>query len=209
MSLTNGLYNIMGSKNSAPPPYNKAARVVMTVEVETVQLRDEETDELLQTEKHYPYYPLVDRKVEQVGGGGGPGGAGPGDGDLTRPSPVRSRRSSNGSSNSKSSSASSRQSPSSWWGWGSPPSSDSDVGSTDPRQEDEKYEMLDGILEEDEANDEVVGGGSQVDSSSAASLPSATSLASRVTTASSTGSSPAGQKRMKFTSRPRSKLDNV
>ncbi|KAK4237367.1 hypothetical protein C8A03DRAFT_34697 [Achaetomium macrosporum] len=43
MSLTNGLYNIMAPKKPAPPPYNKAAKLVMTVEVETVQLRDEES----------------------------------------------------------------------------------------------------------------------------------------------------------------------
>ncbi|KAK3307282.1 uncharacterized protein B0T15DRAFT_510572 [Chaetomium strumarium] len=193
MSLTNGLYNIMASKNSAPPPYNKAAKLVMTVEVETVQLRDEETGEVLQTEKHYPYYPLIDRKVEHVGGGKGGGDDGPPLSSSSSPSsPARSRRSSNGSSKASFSSASSRLSPSSWWGWaGSSPSSDSSsgAGATELRQEevDEQYEVLDGILEEEEAN----------------GIPCQRSFYCLLYWFC------CGKKRVKFTSRPRGKPDNM
>jgi hypothetical protein len=63
------------------PKYNKVAKFpVMTVEVETVLLR-EPSGRPAKLERKYPYYPLLEKTVERVGGdsssenGKGDGGA--------------------------------------------------------------------------------------------------------------------------------------
>lgn len=52
------------------PPYNKVAKYpAMTVEVETVLLR-QPSGRPAKKERKYPYYPVLERIVERVGGGG-------------------------------------------------------------------------------------------------------------------------------------------
>ncbi|KAH6632368.1 hypothetical protein F5144DRAFT_593148 [Chaetomium tenue] len=69
MSPTSGLYNLFVPQRQ-PPPYNKVAKLVMTVEVETVQIRNTQGGAPLQSERKYPHYPVLERSVETVDGNG-------------------------------------------------------------------------------------------------------------------------------------------
>lgn len=69
MSPTSGLYNLFVPKRQ-PPPYNKVAKLVMTVEVETVQIRNVPGGAPVQPERKYPHYPVVECSVETVDGDG-------------------------------------------------------------------------------------------------------------------------------------------
>ncbi|SPQ25439.1 f0c50ff5-e606-4713-934a-7c2ae4320587 [Thermothielavioides terrestris] len=63
------------------PPYNRpvaAGELGMTVEVEIIQVRDPASGRALRTGRAYPYYPVLERRVEVVGGGGGGAAAGTG-----------------------------------------------------------------------------------------------------------------------------------
>ncbi len=72
MSPTDSLLNLL-LPGKEQPPYNKvAAQLDMTVEVETVQVRDEQSGTLLKPSTRYPHYPLLERKVETVGQGAPP-----------------------------------------------------------------------------------------------------------------------------------------
>lgn len=103
------LLNLMTSKpKQQAPPYNKVAKLpVMTVEVETVLLREQGSGRPAKKQAKYPHYPLLDRTVERVGGGGEGG------------SPSPAGKSGGGSAASSSSpaakSSSSPSSVKSWW----------------------------------------------------------------------------------------------
>ncbi|KAH6856025.1 hypothetical protein B0I37DRAFT_66932 [Chaetomium sp. MPI-CAGE-AT-0009] len=70
MSLASDLFNLFVPKHQPPPPYNKVAKLVMSVEVETVQIRNGPGDAAIRPERNYPHYPMVERRVEMVEGDG-------------------------------------------------------------------------------------------------------------------------------------------
>lgn len=76
LSLAN-LTALVGMAPTKPatgsPPYNKTAKLVMTVEVETVQVRECEGGRPLAAAHRYPHYPVVGRSVEVVDGDRGSG----------------------------------------------------------------------------------------------------------------------------------------
>ncbi|KAK4154533.1 hypothetical protein C8A00DRAFT_14345 [Chaetomidium leptoderma] len=104
MSPVGSIYNNLMAPKPQPPPYNKVAKLVMKVEVETVQLRSKEGEPAIRPGKKYPYYPLLNRTVETVGGDGSSSGSSSPASPPSSPSSSTRRSSSSSSSKSPTSS---------------------------------------------------------------------------------------------------------